>query len=175
MKKLLILFLCLLLLCSCGKKDVPVGSMPADTALEFWICEDVHAEDCAIWDHPEVFGWFGAREFLGTGYEISPLTGLAPEESVSYLVTAWPDYADGGSFVTTITVTDPAVQVFGLTVRSSAEEFARVMRENGFTQMPDTPETVQVWVHPSGTYRVSRTASKLTISAPISNRDNIVF
>ena len=34
------------------------------------------------------------------------------------MITAWPDYADGGEFVTDITVTVPAVKVYGLIVDS---------------------------------------------------------
>ena len=51
---------------------------------------------------------------------------------MTYTVTAWPDYADGGAYVTTISITDPAVSVYGLTVSSSPDEFKRVFASMGY-------------------------------------------
>ena len=58
-------------------------------------------------------GWMGAREFLGKDYHMSTQGGK-PNVRVSYLLTAWPDYADDGQYVTTIEITDPAVFVLSL-------------------------------------------------------------
>ncbi len=41
--------------------------MPKDTTLEFWITEDVKDRDWT--GHDEIYGWMGAREFLGSGYK----------------------------------------------------------------------------------------------------------
>ncbi len=43
------------------------GEMPKDTTLEFWITEDVKDRDWT--GHDEIYGWMGAREFLGSGYK----------------------------------------------------------------------------------------------------------
>ena len=94
------------------------GEMPKNTSLEFWITEDVKDRDWT--GHDEIYGWMGAREFLGSGYkknEDPTGSNQHPEHYVSYVITAWPDYADGGEFVTDITITDPAVTVYCLDVR----------------------------------------------------------
>lgn len=92
---------------------------PKNTTLEFWICDDVSSVD---WNgHDEITGWMGAREFLGKDYHMSTQGGK-PNVRVSYLLTAWPDYADDGQYVTTIEITDPAVFVYGLTVESEPTE-----------------------------------------------------
>ena len=102
---------------------------PKNTTLEFWICDDVSSVD---WNgHDEITGWMGAREFLGKDYHMSTQGGK-PNVRVSYLLTAWPDYADDGQYVTTIEITDPAVFVYGLTVESEPTEFERVMMSMGY-------------------------------------------
>ncbi len=143
MKRNLSLFLftaaLLLAACSGGPKAV---SMPPDTDLEFWVTEDVSDVDFSGYE--EVTGWMGARQFYGSGYH-HPLRDDGypmpedPPACVKYLVTAWPDYADGGVFVTEIEVTDPAVRLCGLTTGATPEEFWqtfsglgwRVSREDG--------------------------------------------
>ena len=42
------------------------GEMPKDTTLEFWITDDVKDQDWSEYD--EIYGWMGAREFLGSAY-----------------------------------------------------------------------------------------------------------
>lgn len=104
-----------------------------ETTLEFWITEDVKDVDWSA--HDEIYGWMGAREFLGSDYKkIAAEDGAQtkPEHHVSYIITAYPDYADGGQFVTTITITDPAVKVYGLTVHSSFGEFDGVFETLGY-------------------------------------------
>ena len=161
-----------------------VGEMPKDTTLEFWITEDVKDRDW--YEHDEIYGWMGAREFLGSAYEKNADTDGSdqhPEHYVSYVITAWPDYADGGEFVTDITVTDPAVKVYGLTIASTFEDFDAVFEPLGY-ELSWAEGTIKTRVATKDgiTFRLTRAvddnpnvAPQIRISAVVTNREGIVF
>jgi len=160
------------------------GEMPKDTTLEFWITEDVKDQDWFEYD--EIYGWMGAREFLGSAYKKNADTDGSdqhPEHYVSYVITAWPDYADGGEFVTEITVTDPAVKVYGLTIASTFEEFDAVFEPLGYElSWSEGAIKTRVATKDGITFRLTRAAEdnpevvpELRISAEVTNREGIVF
>lgn len=160
------------------------GEMPKDTTLEFWITEDVKDRDWT--GHDEIYGWMGAREFLGSAYKKNADTDGSdqyPEHYVSYVITAWPDYADGGQFVTDITVTDPAVTVYGLTVESAYEEFDAVFEPLGYElSWGEGAIKTRVATRDGITFRLTRAAEdnpdvvpQIRISAEVTNREGIVF
>lgn len=152
--------------------DGYIPPRPEDTQLEFWICEDVSETDWT--GHDEIYGWFGAREYLGTGYSAGE-QNERPGTRVSYIITAWPDYADGGSFVTGIEITDPAVSVYGLTVNSDPAEFDRVMESMGF-EVREVNELYRSASRDGITFSLSgENAPELTITAEVSNREGLVF
>ena len=164
---------------------LPVSSeMPKDTTLEFWVAEDVKDRDWS--EHDEIYGWMGAREFLGSAYKKNADTDGSdqhPEHYVSYVITAWPDYADGGAFVTEIVITDPAVQVYGLTLSSTYEEFDAVFEQLGYTlSWSEGAIETRVASKDGITFRLTRAVennpdvvAKLVISAEVTNREGIVF
>ena len=160
------------------------GEMPKNTSLEFWITEDVKDQDWT--GHDEIYGWMGAREFLGSAYKKNEdADGLdqRPEHYVSYVITAWPDYADGGQFVTDIIVTDPAVKVYGLTIASTFEEFDAVFEPLGY-ELSWSEGAIQTRVATKDgvTFRLTRAVDdnpnvvpQIRISAVVTNREGIVF
>ena len=158
--------------------------MPKDTTLEFWITEDVNYQDWS--GHDEIYGWMGAREFLGSGYKkITDTDGLDqhPEHYVSYVITAWPDYADGGEFVTDIIITDPAVSVYGLTIASTYEEFDAVFKPLGYElYWSDSEIRTRIARKDGISFRLTRAVEDdldvvplFRISADVTNREGIVF
>ena len=160
------------------------GEMPKDTTLEFWITEDVKDQDWT--GHDEIYGWMGAREFLGSAYKKNAdADGLdqRPEHYVSYVITAWPDYADGGQFVTDIAVTDPAVKVYGLTIASTFEEFDAVFEPLGYElSWGEGAIKTRVATKDGITFRLTRAVEdnpdvvpQIRISAEVTNREGIVF
>ena len=160
------------------------GEMPKDTTLEFWITEDVKDQDWT--GHDEIYGWMGAREFLGSGYKKNADTDGSdqhPEHYVSYVITAWPDYADGGQFVTDITVTDPAVKVHGLTIASTFEEFDAVFEPLGYElSWSEGAIKTRVATKDGITFRLTRAVEDnpdvvpvFRISAEVTNREGIVY
>ncbi len=148
-----------------------VPPRPEDTALEFWICDDVTETDWS--GHEEAVGWFGAAEYLGRGYSMEG--GERPPVRVSYILTAWPDHSDVGSYVTTIEITDPAVSVYGLTVDSEPEEFERVMKSMGY-RVESADGGLQTAARGGFTFSLQHGDSpSLRVSAHVSNRDGVVF
>lgn len=160
------------------------GEMPKNTSLEFWITEDVKDRDWT--GHDEIYGWMGAREFLGSGYkknEDPTGSNQHPEHYVSYVITAWPDYADGGEFVTDITVTDPDVTVYGLTIESTYEEFDAVFEPLGYElSWSDGAIETRVATKNGITFLLTRAVDDnpnvvpmFRISAEVTNREGIVY
>ena len=160
------------------------GEMPKDTNLEFWITEDVKDRDWIGYD--EICGWMGAREFLGSAYKKNAdEDGLdqRPEHYASYVITAWPDYADGGQFVTDITVTDPAVTVYGLTIASTYEEFDAVFEQLGYElSWSEGAIETRIATKDGITFRLTRAVDdnpdvvpQIRISAEVTNREGIVY
>ena len=160
------------------------GEMPKDTTLEFWITEDVKDRDWT--GHDEIYGWMGAREFLGSAYKKNADADGSdqhPEHYVSYVITAWPDYAAGGQFVTDITVTDPAVKVYGLTIASTFEEFDAVFEPLGYElSWGEGAIKTRVATRDGITFRLTRAVEdnpnvvpQIRISAVVTNREGIVF
>ncbi len=145
---------------------------PENTALEFWICDDGSLVDWSGYD--EITGWMGAQEFLGKDYRMSG-QGERPHVRVSYILTAWPDYADGGRYVTTIEITDPAVSVYGLTVESAPAEFERVMMSMGY-KVESADDSLQRAVRDGFTFSIYHgDTPEFRISAEVGNCEGIVF
>lgn len=132
MKKKLIFFLifpCAIILILCIRNRIP----KKDTNLEFWIAENVENVDFS--NYQEKFGLMGGREYYGTGYV--PTTNeygeqADPEACVIYTVTSYPDYISNKRHITRISITDPSVTVYGLTINSSADEVETIMKSHGF-------------------------------------------
>lgn len=190
MKKICALLIALLALSACvltGCSD-KAPEKPVDTELEFWIAEDVSAVDFD--EYHEILGWFGAREFYGKGYAPAAVDednfAIDPPHYVKYLVTAYPDYSDGGQYVTRIEITDPSVTVYGINCEIAFDEFDEAMEKHGYeiTYSADvtaagnaklTSHTADLggkaWINliENGSER------KLVIGVEVSNKNNIVF
>ncbi len=89
------------------------------TNLEFWIGEKV--DNASFSGYQEKYGLFGGKEYYGTGY--MPTSDgnrqVDPGHCVVYTVTSFPDYSSGKSAVTSIYITDPSVEFYGVSLNSS--------------------------------------------------------
>ncbi len=149
--------------------DIYIPPRPEDTELEYWIGQDVTDVD---WTGHACMPGFGVCAYLGEGYRPDG-QGEWPTARVTYEVTAWPDYSDGGSYVTRIFITDPAVSVYGLTVNSDFRQFRRVMESKGYTVEAVNENTVRA---ARGGFIFSLTPGELlTVRAHVTNRRGIVF
>ena len=105
-----------------------------DTNLEFWITENVDNVDFS--KYQERYGLMGGTEYYGSGYVPSideEGNQLDPEACVLYTVTSYPDYSSQTRHITSIYITDPSINVYGLTVNSTKDEVKSVIESNGFT------------------------------------------
>lgn len=168
-------------------------ALKTETDLEFFILDDVSSADLS--DFQEIYGGFGARQYAPKRYGIASEGSIPqeiPEHRVLFTVSAWPDYADGGKFVTDINITDPKVRVFGLTTESTAEEFLRKCTSLGYERVErrdDSGEPPALCGTLLLNYACVRSrdgkhyillakyvnSSFIRIYAPVSNRSNIIF
>ena len=105
-----------------------------DTNLEFWITENVDNVDFS--KYQERYGLMGGTEYYGSDYVPSideEGNQLDPEACVLYTVTSYPDYSSQTRHITSIYITDPSINVYGLTVNSTKDEVKSVIESNGFT------------------------------------------
>ncbi len=169
MKRLCILFVALLLcLTGCSGKYLE----KPETDLEFWITENVEKVDFS--NYHEKYGLMGGREYYGKGY--APTTDengeqKDPEHCVIYTITSYPDYSSGKSHITRISITDPEVSVYGVTLASSSEEIKTALTEAGFSV---TEKNGGVRGE-KGRFSVSFSADSIYIHADVSNRFGIQF
>ena len=168
MKKLIIILIsAFLLLSSCTSHPIE-----PEHDLEFWITQNV--DDFDFSSYQPKYGIMGGWQYYGTGY-VPTLDEngqqVDPENCVIYTVTNYPDYSSNSLCVTRITITDPAVKVYGLSMTSTPEEIRSTMTAAGFT------------VTKSGTalraekdnLRFMFSNDAIIVSAEVTNRLGIVF
>lgn len=143
------------------------------TNLEFWIGENVDEVDFSGFQ--EKYGLFGGREYYGTGYvptfDEDGMT-IDPEHCVIYTVTSYPDYSSNEQHITGITITDPAIEFYGISLNSSHKEFERLIKKQGFKI---TNTGVSNHTAEKGKYSVIFTKDCIRIRADISNILGIQF
>lgn len=169
MKRTLVLFAAVLLfLTGCSGKYLE----KPETDLEFWITDNVENVDFS--KYQEKYGLMGGREYYGSGYV--PTTDengeqRDPEHCVIYTVTSYPDYSSGKSHITRISITDPEVSVYGVTLTSSAEDIKNALTEAGFS----VTEKNGGVIGEKGRFRISFSSDSIYIHADVSNRFGIQF
>lgn len=143
-----------------------------ETDLEFWITENVDGFDFS--SYQQRYGLFGGYEYYGTGY-LPTLDEngqqVDPEHCVIYTVTSYPDYSSGKQHVTRITVTDPSVKIYGLSLSSSAEEIKSIMTAEGFTVTESGTALRAVKENITFTF----SSDTITITAEVTNKLGLIF
>ena len=175
---LLIAILLFVIITGCGgNADAETGSSDApntEKSLEFQICENV--DDVDFSKYVQRYGLVGGREYYGTGYYPTMDENgqqIDPEKCVIYTVTSYPDYADNTRCITGITITDPDVTVYGLSIDSPEETIKSVMKSNGF-ELVDTGSQYSVsFGKDDVTFVFSE--GRISIIAKVTNKNNIVF
>lgn len=143
------------------------------TNLEFWIGAKV--DKASFSGYQEKYGLFGGREYYGTGYvptQDDDGMQIDPEHCVIYTVTSFPDYSSEKSAVTSIYITDPSVEFYGVSLNSSHKEFDKLMKKQGF-KITDTGAIPRIAKR--GKYTVTFTQKYIRISVNVSNRFGIQF
>ncbi len=148
---------------------------PETTDLEFWITEDVAQVD---FENYASQPGFGVVRYYGRGYDAEA------KEYVCYDITAYPDYSDGGSYVTRIGITDPNVKVWNdLTITASVEEWEHLLNAQGYTraELPanSDPAIRAMWKSSDGkvTIRLAQneSGSSMAFDVEVTNRYGIQY
>ena len=151
--------------------------------LEFSITQNVKGYDWSKHCEIYVYGYMGTKQYYGIGYE--PIYSgydssvTPPKYYVTYLISAYPDYADGGEYVTEIRITDPKVKIFGLTTKSDIADFDSVFTNLGYTVTDGGSEIYPTRVATKGdiTYSITKQSEstdyvpEIIISAKVTNRE----
>ena len=117
----------------------------------------------------------GGREFYGTGY--TPTLDeygqqVDPEYCVIYTITSYPDYSDKPQHVTSIYITDPAIEVYGLTLNSGFDEFESVLTGEGFVV---TGSNENYFSAQKGKFSVFIENECIRIRVEVENKTGMVF
>ena len=168
MKKLIILLIsAILLLPSCASRPIE-----PEHDLEFWITQNV--DDFDFSSYQPKYGIMGGWEYYGTGY-VPTLDEngqqVDPEHCVIYTVTNYPDYSSNSLCITRITITDPAVKVYGLSMTSTHEEISSTMTAAGFT----VTESDTALKAEKDNLRFTFSKDAITISAEVTNLFGIIY
>lgn len=164
-------FLCCLVGCNNGDID-DFGQPPSN--LEFWIAENV--DDIDLSNYQIKYGRMGGTEYYGTGYiptvdEVGQQ--VDPEHCVLFTVTSYPDYSSKTKHITYISITDPKIEVYGLTLNSTQEEIRYQMEEKSGFSIEELGENTLV--ARKGDYTFSFSPRKITIRVNVTNKLGIVF
>ena len=177
MKKLLALALAVVaLLCclvGCNQDDIDDFSQPPSN-LEFWIAENV--DDVDFSKYQIKYGMMGGTEYYGTGYVPTIDENgqqVDPEHCVLFTVTSYPDYSSKSQHITYISITDPSIEVYGLTINSTQEEILYQMEEkNGYVIEELGGNTL---VARKGDYTFSFSPNEITLRVNVTNKQGIIF
>ena len=127
-----ILALILIIVCVIHLSLFPILRNP-HTNLEFWIGQKVEREDFS--NYQQKYGLSGGYEYYGKGY--TPTLDeyenqVDPEHCVIYMIQSYPDVVSPNHYVTNILITDPEIELYGINVNSTVEEFKKAMKKKGF-------------------------------------------
>ena len=173
MKKTLAIIMIILLatiLFGCSKS----GIEKHETNLEFWICDN--ADNIDFSNCQERFGIMGGREYYGSVYKPAKDENgvqIDPEECVIYTVTSYPDYSSKAKHITSIKITDPEINVYGLTIDSSEDTIKSTMSDNGFKLID--AESPNVISFKKGKISIVFTQEYIRIKAKVTNMFGIQF
>ena len=155
MKKLiaLTLLLCTLALMFSSCKVEPELAKPEDTNLECWLLDSPNKRE---WT--KLYGDILTGTYLASGYEpvLNPYGNWvcpeqAPKHAVVYSTENYPIEEIGIKKITGISITDPEIHVWGLTVNSTREEVVEVMEKMGFEERHHDPD---IYIGDKGQYTV---------------------
>ena len=96
-----------------------------------------------------------------------------PEHCVLFTVTSYPDYSSKSQHITYISITDPKIEVYGLTINSTQKEIRYQMEEkSGYTIEELGGNTL---VARKGDYTFSFSPNEITLRVNVTNKQGIIF
>ena len=159
--------------CESNKKEETLNAFyiekPQETNLKHWITERITSKELEDEGCIYLPGWFGAEEFLDSGYSAIEEEGMmkAPDIHVTYLLTGYPDLLDELA-ITQIDITDPSITIYGLSINSTKEEIDNTLKDIAIET--DYEDTYLI-----GLCSFTFNEEHIRISAPVTNNSGIVF
>ena len=150
------------------------------TNLEFWIGDKVEFSDFS--DYESKDGLMGGYQYYGKGY-VPTLDEhnqqVDPEHCVVYTITNYPDYSSPNLHISRIEITDPEIELYGITINSTPDDFKSAMSKNGFSVTERFFRDGKCYYGKKGRFTIcfsdmSQNKS-ITISAKVTNKFGIVF
>ncbi len=183
MKKILIVLLFIFLLTGCAKQRTEniVEDLNESSNFEYGLLIEVTSD---IKTHFNISPGFGVYTLFDSSIEIdiqqeSILSYIDEYETTTYDVTAYPDYSDGGEYITMIWTTDPDVHIYDLSVGDSytEEELSEYMLSLGFTR---TNDSENIFMYNKERLNISifvesNIITKMYVRVDITNRWNIQY
>lgn len=150
-----------------------VEKINENSTFELKFLEDVREKDLSEFIcHPG----FGVSGYSNAKY--GDTHRFSNDIIVQYDVTAYPDYADGGSFVTSIYCSDPEVTFYGGYTIASGDSFADELDAAGYSIVRHSSSVYGVpsFTATRGNIRISYILNhEFYILYNVSNRDGIMF
>lgn len=115
-------------------------------------------------------GGFGVDVYLDGRYrgEVTENNRvILPDVYVCYYASGYPDALDPYC-VTRIEITDPAINVYGLTLNSTAETIKETMLSHGFRELDNES-------YAKNNVAFSFSKSRIHINAPSTNKQGVVY
>lgn len=159
-----------------GCANDKILAKPEDTTLEFWIAQDVSNVDFS--EYYPIIGMFGGSQYYGKGYEpisVDDEQVYIHPPCVIYTITAYPDYADGGQFVTGIKITDPQISIYGITCNSTLQDFDKTFENLGCTIQDVGSSHVATYKKVKIALSSYNDSKTLTVWVEVTNNYGIVF
>ena len=137
MKKRITLISTILLiavLCVCFASCQRNVDKPEGTNLEYWLGDYNSQADLEKAGCTYVTRGFGNVTLLGSSYTLEyNENGKIKGSFVLYQLSGYPDHTDKYA-ITRIYINDPEVNIYGLTINSTEEEFEKILKKNGFSK-----------------------------------------
>lgn len=178
MKKVLSVLLFVILLSSCARFDTEevIQAINDNSNFELKLLTEV---DNTIKENYTIEDGFGIYNMYEGVFDPEPIgfqEYMATHETTYYSVTAYPDEASGGSYITRITTTDPSRNFYDLHVGDeyTSSSLTEYMETLGFTPDEDNEtkfENGGVFV----TFYLDGTITKIYIYVEVTNTTGIMY
>ena len=142
------------------------------TNLEFWIGDNV--DDVDFSDYQSRNGMIGGYAYYGRGY-IPTIDEngqqIDPDFCVIYTITSYPDYSSKKQHITSISITDPSIELYGLSLDTPIEEIESTIENEGFK----IEKTTFGLIAKKGKYSIRFFDNVIHLSVNVTNIFGIVF
>lgn len=183
MRRLLIILGLVTLLTGCSKTTTnkEIDTLVDNTTFDLPLLTVVTEEIKTVHYIEEGFGGYLMYDIEIDPYKVDTVRLFSESEVYIYQVTAYPDYKDGGQFITRITTNNINARIFGIYVGQNIKdkEITSILEENGYQFTNSTSsESEDIYENGQVRLRFSHNDDIITIMIAeiiITNENHIIF